>query len=151
MNEWSSTSTVLSNCISFTGIIFFLFFWYDEKRLIIVCISCVIPPCPSIRPSFRMAQIGSHWTVIYKILYWGFSLKCAHKIKIWLTSDEANIHFIWRTKTFMTSLQIILPWLLLSAHVIMLSIVTFVYIWLLCLVTLQLILPPSLNHPHFID
>jgi len=51
----------------------------------------------------------------------------------------------------MTSLQIILPWLLLSAHVIMLSIVTFVYIWLLCLVTLQLILPPSLNNPHFID
>jgi hypothetical protein len=68
--------------------------------LIIVCISCVINPCPSVRPSFRMAQIRSHWTVIYKIVYWGFSLKCAHKIKIWLTSDEANINFIWRNKNF---------------------------------------------------
>jgi len=78
--------------MSFTGTFFFLFF--DAMRKIDNSLYELRHTSLSVRPSFRVAQFGCHWTVIYKILYWVVLLKCAHKIKIWFTSDENNKHFI---------------------------------------------------------
>jgi hypothetical protein len=45
-------------------------------------------PCLSIRSSALMEQLGSHWTNFHEIRYLWIFLKSAHKIQVWLKSDD---------------------------------------------------------------
>jgi hypothetical protein len=47
-----------------------------------VAISFDMSVCPSVRPSVRKEQLGSHWTDFHEILYLRIFLKCESVIKI---------------------------------------------------------------------
>jgi hypothetical protein len=59
-----------------------------EKRL--YASSC-LPVCPSVRPSARMEQLGSHWMDFHKIFR-----QSLEKIQVSLKSDKNNRRFTWR-------------------------------------------------------
>jgi len=49
--------------------------------------------CPSVRPSVRMEQLGSHWTDFLTIWYLGIFRKSVEKIQVSLKSDKNSGYF----------------------------------------------------------
>jgi len=49
---------------------------------------------PSVRPSVRMKQLGSHWKGFHEILYLSNFRKTVQKIQVSLKSDKNNGYFI---------------------------------------------------------
>jgi hypothetical protein len=52
-----------------------------------------LPIRPSVRPSVRMEQLGSHWTDFDEILCLGFFEKYVEKIQVLLKSDKNSAYF----------------------------------------------------------
>jgi len=48
--------------------------------------------------SFRICQLGCHWTDFLEILYWRCLLNCVYKFQVCLKSDTNIGHFTWRPK-----------------------------------------------------
>jgi hypothetical protein len=65
-------------------------------------------PYPSVRPSVRIEQLGSHWTDFHEILYLSTSRKYVEKIPVSLKSDKKNGYFTWRPKYIMIVLATVL-------------------------------------------
>ena len=60
-----------------------------EKRLLASsCLSVRPYDCPSVRPSIRMGQLGSHWTDFHEILYLSIFRKSVEKIQVSLKSNK---------------------------------------------------------------
>jgi hypothetical protein len=53
-------------------------------------ISFIMTACLSTRPSFRMKQLGAHWTDFHEFLYLNISRKSAEEIQTSLISDKNN-------------------------------------------------------------
>ena len=49
-----------------------------------------------VRPSFRMEELGSHWTDFYEIWYLSIFRKLVGKIQVPLKSNNNNQYFTWR-------------------------------------------------------
>ena len=62
----------------------------------------VMSICPSVCPSVRMEQLGSHWTDFHEIWYLGIFRKSVHKIQIQMKSDKNNGYFHEDLCIFMT-------------------------------------------------
>jgi hypothetical protein len=63
-------------------------------------ISFVMPFRPSVRPSVRMEQLGSHWTDFYEIWYVNIFRCTVQKIEVALKSYKNNRYFTRRPFTF---------------------------------------------------
>ena len=50
----------------------------------------------SVRLSFHMEQLGSHWTSFREVCYLNIYRKSPEKIQVSLKSDKNNGHFTWR-------------------------------------------------------
>ena len=60
-------------------------------------ISFVMLACPSVSPSVRMEQLGSHWKDFHEILYLSILQKSVKEIQVPLKSDKHNGYFTWRS------------------------------------------------------
>ena len=56
-------------------------------------ISFVMLACPSVSPSVRMEQLGSHWKDFHEILYLSILQKSVKEIQVPLKSDKHNGYF----------------------------------------------------------
>jgi hypothetical protein len=58
-----------------------------------VTLSFVMSVRLSVRPSFRMEQLGTHWTDVHDIRYLGVFRKSVEKIQVSSTSDKNYGYF----------------------------------------------------------
>jgi len=49
---------------------------------------------PSVTPTVRMEQLGSHWTDFHEILYLKISRKYVWKIQVALKSDKSHVFYV---------------------------------------------------------
>jgi hypothetical protein len=60
-------------------------------------ISFVMSVCPSVRPSVRMEQLGSHGTDFHQIWYLNIFLYSVERSQVPLKSDKNKEHLTWRS------------------------------------------------------